>query len=146
VGLLMQHTGAAVGLLYDTGHSLFSGGDPVQLVKTHINRIVHVHCKDVRPDVAKMARNRGWSFLQSVMNGAFSTPGEGSVDFHRVIGILRDAGYQGWLVVEGEQDPAVAPAYRYADMAYRLLRTLVDGGSADDARAAALAGRNGVRS
>ena len=72
-----------------------------------------------------MARNRGWSFLQAVMNGAFSTPGEGCVDFSRVVDILREAGYQGWLVVEGEQDPAVAPPYRYAEMAYRLLHGLV---------------------
>ena len=122
---LMQVTGSEVGLLHDTGHVTFAGGDaPTELAK-HIARVVHVHCKDVRPAVAKMARNRGWSFLQAVMNGAFSTPGEGCVDFARVVGILRDAGYQGWLVVEGEQDPAVAPPYRYAEMAYRLLRELV---------------------
>ena len=122
---LMQVTGPEVGLLHDTGHVTFAGGDaPTELAK-HIARVVHVHCKDVRPAVAKMARNRGWSFLQAVMNGAFSTPGEGCVDFARVVGILRDAGYQGWLVVEGEQDPAVAPPYRYAKMAYRLLRELV---------------------
>lgn len=146
VDRLMQVTGLEVGLLHDTGHVTFAGGDAPTELRKHIARVVHVHCKDVRPEVAKMARNRGWSFLQSVMNGAFSTPGEGAVDFPRVVAILRDAGYEGWLVVEGEQDPAVAPAYRYADMAYRLLRTLVDGGSADDARAAALAGRHGVRS
>ena len=98
----------------------------------------HVHCKDVRPAVARMARNRGWSFLDSVLNGAFSTPGEGCVDFAAVIGILRDAGYRGWLVVEGEQDPAVAPAYRYAEMAYRLLSALVAGKSDAEARAAAM--------
>jgi inosose dehydratase len=130
VDRLMKVTGPEVGLLHDTGHVTFAGGDaPTELAK-HVARVVHVHCKDVRPDVAKMARNRGWSFLQSVMNGAFSTPGEGCVDFGRVVGILRAAGYRGWLVVEGEQDPAVAPSYRYADMAYRLLRGLVDGAPA----------------
>ena len=127
VDRLMRVTGPEVGLLHDTGHVTFAGGDaPTELAK-HVARVVHVHCKDMRPEVAKMARNRGWSFLQAVMNGAFSTPGEGCVDFARVVDILRDAGYRGWLVVEGEQDPAVAPAYRYADMAYRLLRQLVDG-------------------
>jgi inosose dehydratase len=127
VDRLMELTGAEVGLLHDTGHVTFAGGDaPTELAK-HVKRVVHVHCKDVRPEVATMARNRGWSFLQAVMNGAFSTPGEGAVDFARIVAILRDAGYQGWLVVEGEQDPVVAPAYRYADMAYRLLRGLVDG-------------------
>ena len=143
VDRLMQVTDAEVGLLHDTGHVTFAGGDaPTELAK-HVARVVHVHCKDVRPEIAKMARNRGWSFLQAVMNGAFSTPGEGCVDFARIVGILRDTGYRGWLVVEGEQDPAVAPAYRYADMAYRLLRALVDGKPDDEARAAAAAGRRG---
>jgi inosose dehydratase len=122
---LMRVTGPEVGLLHDTGHVTFAGGDaPTELAK-HVSRVVHVHCKDVRPAVAKMARNRGWSFLQAVINGAFSTPGDGCVDFAHVVAILRDAGYRGWLVVEGEQDPAVAPPYRYAEMAYRLLRGLV---------------------
>ena len=144
VDRLMALTGPEVGLLHDTGHVTFAGGDaPTELAK-HVARVVHVHCKDVRPEVARMARNRGWSFLQAVMNGAFSTPGEGCVDFARVISILREGGYRGWLVVEGEQDPAVAPAYRYADMAYRLLRALVDGKDDAVARAAAAAGRRGV--
>ena len=75
-----------------------------------------MHCKDVRPDVIRLARNRDWSFLESVLNGAFTVPGDGAIDFAAVIGILRDAGYRGWLVVEAEQDPAVAPAYRYAEI------------------------------
>jgi inosose dehydratase len=119
VDRLMRVTGPEVGLLHDTGHVTFAGGDAPTELSKHVARVVHVHCKDVRPEVAKMARNRGWSFLQAVMNGAFSTPGEGSVDFARVIEIRRKAGYRAWLVVEGAQDPAVAPAYRYADMAYR---------------------------
>jgi inosose dehydratase len=141
---LMSVTGPEVGLLHDTGHVTFAGGDAPTELRKHVARVVHVHCKDVRPSVARMARNRGWSFLQSVINGAFSTPGEGCVDFAAVIAVLREAGYRGWLVVEGEQDPAVAPAYRYADMAYRLLRSLVDGKSASQARVAALAGRQGI--
>ena len=133
VDRLMQVTGPEVGLLHDTGHVTFAGGDaPTELAK-HVARVVHVHCKDVRPAVAKIARNRGWSFLEAVINGAFSTPGEGCVDFAAVIAILRQAGYRGWLVVEGEQDPAVAPPYRYAEMAYRLLRALIDGHSPDHA-------------
>jgi inosose dehydratase len=136
---LLRVTGPEVGLLHDTGHVTFAGGDaPTELAK-HAGRVVHVHCKDVRPDVARMARNRGWSFLESVLNGAFSTPGEGCVDFCAVVAILRRAGYGGWLVVEGEQDPAVAPAYRYADMGYRLLSALVAGKPDLEARAAAAA-------
>jgi inosose dehydratase len=137
VDQLMLVTGPEVGLLHDTGHVTFAGGDAPTELKKHIARVCHVHCKDVRPRVARMARNRGWSFLDAVLNGAFSTPGEGGVDFAAVVAILRDAGYRGWLVVEGEQDPAVAPAYRYADMAYRLLASLVAGKPEVEARAAA---------
>jgi hypothetical protein len=135
VDRFMGLTGPEVGLLHDTGHVTFAGGDAPTELRKHVGRVVHVHCKDVRPAVARMARNGGWSFLESVLNGAFSTPGEGCVDFAAVIAILRDAGYRGWLVVEGEQDPAVAPAYRYADMAYRLLSSLVAGKSDAEARA-----------
>jgi len=141
---LLRVTGAEVGLLHDTGHVTFAGGDAPTELKKHVGRVCHVHCKDVRPNVARMARNRGWSFLDAVLNGAFSTPGEGCVDFAAVVRILRDAGYRGWLVVEGEQDPAVAPAYRYADMAYRLLSSLVAGRPEAEARAAAAAGRAGA--
>ncbi|MEO8135002.1 MAG: myo-inosose-2 dehydratase [Betaproteobacteria bacterium] len=141
---LMRVTGPEVGLLHDTGHVTFSGGDAPTELRKHLARVVHVHCKDVRPGVAKMARNRSWSFLTAVINGAFSTPGEGSVDFASIIAILREGGYRGWLVVEGEQDPAVAPAYRCADMAYRYLRALVDGVPAAQARAIAAAARAGT--
>jgi inosose dehydratase len=130
VARLVAVTGPEVGLLHDTGHATFAGGDaPTELAK-HARRVVHVHCKDVRPAVAAMARNRGWSFLDAVLNGVFSTPGEGCVDFAAILAILREAGYRGWLVVEGEQDPAVAPPKRYAEMSYRLLRALVDGAGA----------------
>jgi inosose dehydratase len=130
VDRLMAVTGPEVGLLHDTGHVTFAGGDaPTELAK-HVDRVCHVHCKDVRPAVAKMARNRGWSFLDAVLNGAFSTPGEGCVDFASIVAILRGAGYRGWLVVEGEQDPAVAPASRYAAMGYRVLSDLARSPSA----------------
>src|SRR5262249_52825635 len=81
VDRLMSITGPEVGLLHDTGHVTFAGGDAPTELRKHAKRVCHVHCKDVRPLVAKMARNRGWSFLESVLNGAFSTPGEGCVDF-----------------------------------------------------------------
>ena len=137
VDRLMALTGPEVGLLHDTGHATFAGGHAPTELRKHIARVVHVHCKDVRADVARMARNRHWSFGTAVINGAFSTPGEGCVDFGAVVGLLRDAGYRGWLVIEGEQDPAVAPSYRYAEMGYRYLRALVDGASEAEGRALA---------
>ncbi|UPG86440.1 myo-inosose-2 dehydratase [Luteibacter aegosomatis] len=123
---LMAHTGDEVGLLFDSGHTFFGGGDPVAVLDRHIGRICHVHCKDVRPDVVKLARNRHWTFLESVLNGAFTVPGDGVIDFAAIVDRLRAHGYRGWLVVEAEQDPAVAPSYAYADKGYRTLRALLD--------------------
>jgi inosose dehydratase len=98
------------------------------MLERHAARVCHVHCKDVRPYVVELARNRGWSFLESVINGAFTVPGDGAIDFAALIEILRRHSYRGWLVVEAEQDPAVAPAYEYADMGYRYLSRLVRDG------------------
>jgi inosose dehydratase len=126
VDRLMSLTGDAVGLLFDAGHITFAGGDPASVLDRHIARVCHVHCKDVRPDIVKLARNRNWSFLDAVINGAFTVPGDGAVDFASIIGRLRRHGYRGWLVVEAEQDPVIAPSYAYAEKGYRTLRALVD--------------------
>ena len=130
VDRLMDNAGDEMGLLFDTGHMTFAGGDPVEMLQKHVRRVCHVHCKDVRPAVIAMARNRDWSFLESVINGAFTVPGDGAVDFRGVIDVLRRHDYRGWLVVEAEQDPVVAPAYRYADLGYRYLSRLVRNGAA----------------
>ena len=128
VDKLMAVTDSAhVGLLFDTGHAWFGGaGDPNALLRRHVARVVHVHCKDVRPAVIAQARNDGWSFLNGVLNGTFTVPGDGVIDYHAILSTLHAAGYQGWLVVEAEQDPAVAPSYRYANMGYQHLRGIVD--------------------
>ena len=126
VDTLMKVTGEEVGLLFDSGHMTFAGGDAVTMLEKHVRRVCHVHCKDVRPDVVRLARNRNWSFLQSVLNGAFTVPGDGVVDFIALLGVLHSHGYRGWLVVEAEQDPVVAPSYEYAERGYRHLRDLVD--------------------
>jgi inosose dehydratase len=126
VDRLMQATGDEVGLLFDSGHMTFAGGDPVAMLEKHVARVCHVHCKDVRPFVVKLARNRNWSFLQAVINGAFTVPGDGVVDFAALLAILARHRYAGWLVVEAEQDPAVAPSYACAEKGYRHLRGIVD--------------------
>ena len=126
VDTLMALTGLEVGLLFDSGHITFAGGDALGVLRAHIARVSHVHCKDVRPGVVKLARNGDWSFLQAVINGAFTVPGDGCVDFKPLLQALYDHGYQGWLVVEAEQDPAVAPSYRFARMGYEHLAGLVD--------------------
>ena len=127
VDKLLALTGRDVGLLFDTGHAYYGGATDVaaQLSK-HLARVVHVHCKDVREQVVRSARNDGWSFLTGVMNGTFTVPGDGVIDFDAVLTLLRDGGYEGWLVVEAEQDPAVAPSYEYAKKGYDTLRAIVD--------------------
>jgi inosose dehydratase len=125
VDRLLALAGDEVGLLFDSGHMTFAGGDAAAVLARHVGRVCHVHCKDVRPQVIRMARNRDWSFLEAVINGAFTVPGDGAVDFGALIGLLREHGYRGWLVVEAEQDPAVAPSYAFAEKGYRHLRELV---------------------
>ena len=118
---------ATVGLLFDTGHAYFGGAaDPVVVLKRHVSRVVHVHCKDVRPRMIEQARNEGWSFLNGVLAGTFTVPGDGVIDYDAVLGTLHAAGYEGWLVVEAEQDPALAPSYAYAKKGYQTLRRIVD--------------------
>lgn len=131
VDRLMAVTDKNVGLLFDTGHCYLAGAvagldtDVVAQLARHAQRVVHVHCKDVRPRIARAVRNEGWSFLDAVMNGVFTVPGDGCIDFHAVLAVLHNAGYQGWLVVEAEQDPAVAPSYQYAKLGYQTLSAIV---------------------
>lgn len=124
VDLLMKHTGEAVGLLYDTGHSIFSGGDPLALVKRHVKRIVHVHCKDARKPILEKARRDDMSFMGAVMEGIFTVPGDGFIDYAAILKVLASNGYSGWLVVEAEQDPKKAHPLTYATMGFRNLSTL----------------------
>ncbi len=121
VGLMMNHTGEAVGLLYDTGHSSFSGGDPIALLKKHIKRVVHVHCKDVRKPILEKARAEDMSFMGAVKEGIFTVPGDGSIDYPTILGMLAQNNYSGWLVVEAEQDPKKAHPLTYATMGFNNL-------------------------
>ena len=121
---LMELAGAAVGLLLDTGHLTYAGADPAAVARRHAGRIVHVHCKDVRPAVLAEARRRDRSFLDAVVEGVFTVPGDGGIDFGAVVRVLKDAGYAGWLVVEAEQDPAKAHPLTYARKGFAHLRAL----------------------
>lgn len=121
IGRLMGSTGDSVGLLFDTGHCLFSGGDPATLLRSHLDRIVHFHCKDVRLPVLERARASDMSFMGAVMEGIFTVPGDGSVDFLSLLEPLAERGYDGWIVVEAEQDPAKAHPLTYATKGYKSL-------------------------
>lgn len=112
---LMEQTDPRyVFLCYDTGHFTFTGVDPVKMLKRYADRVGHVHLKDMRLPVVEQAKKERWSFLKAVKNGAFTVPGDGNVDFAPVFDVLDKAGYQGWLLVEAEQDPAKAPPFEYA--------------------------------
>ncbi|HKY91365.1 MAG TPA: myo-inosose-2 dehydratase [Nevskiaceae bacterium] len=126
VDRLMDACDDSVSLLLDTGHLTFAGGDPVRAATRHAARIAHVHCKDIRGPVLARSLNRDSSFLDAVLDGVFTVPGDGSVDYPAVLAPIARAGYGGWLVVEAEQDPAVAPSAEYANLGYRNLRRLAD--------------------
>ena len=115
---LMAQTGPEVGLLLDTGHLTYAGGDPARVAQRYAARIVHVHCKDVRADVLTVARARDLSFLDAVLAGVFTVPGDGSIDYPAVLSALAAVGYEGWLVVEAEQDPAKAHPLTYARLGF----------------------------
>jgi len=103
-----------VSLLYDTGHLVFSGEDPLYILNRYMDRIKHVHLKDVRKDVARRVIEEKLSFLQAVKEGVFTVPGDGCIPFEPVFQSLATAGYRGWMLVEAEQDPARANPLEYA--------------------------------
>jgi inosose dehydratase len=117
---LMEGTGPTLRLLLDTGHATFAGANPVGLARRWRERIGHVHCKDVREPLMRQAKAEDLSFLDSVVAGVFTVPGDGMVDFVAVLKELQ--GYDRWLVVEAEQDPAKAEPLRYARMGFENLR------------------------
>ncbi len=120
----MAATGDAVHLLLDTGHASWGGADPALLARDFRSRISHVHTKDVRADVMARARAQDWSFLDSVVAGVYTVPGDGMIDFVSVFRELPD--YNGWIVVEAEQDPAKAHPLTYAKLGYGNLRRFLD--------------------
>ncbi len=111
-----------VSLLFDSGHFAYCGEDPVAIVKKYISRIKHVHLKDIRPDVVKKVKEENLSFLQGVREGAFTVPGDGCVDFPSIFKVLEEDGYQGYMLVEAEQDPAKANPFEYACKARKYIK------------------------
>ena len=110
-----------VHLLLDTGHLYWAGDDPLDMARAYADRIKHVHLKDIRQDVLDHCMERKMSFLESVIEGAFTVPGDGVIDFEPIFRTLADAGYEGWLIVEAEQDPHKANPLEYAKKARAYL-------------------------
>ena len=114
-------TGASVGLTLDTGHAALGGIDPVSAIRANPERIAHVHCKDIRSAVFAEVQAKDTSFLEGVLAGMFTVPGDGGLDYTAVMRALADIGYAGWIVVEAEQDPAVADPRKYGELGLRTL-------------------------
>ncbi|WP_037078417.1 myo-inosose-2 dehydratase [Neorhizobium vignae] len=133
---LMAHTGPHAKLLLDTGHCLFGGGDPERAAENHMARVGHIHAKNVRPDIAAQVRNEGLSFLEGVRRGVFTVPGdkEGGVSFPPVLKIAADHGYEGWLVIEAEQDPDVRNPFEYQSMGLSSLKAMAQAAGLDKGR------------
>jgi inosose dehydratase len=120
--LVMQNTGDAVGLLVDTGHLVFGGGDLLAVVERYGHRINHVHAKDIRQEIMATVDPSKDSFLDCVLRGVFTVPGDGMIDYGRFMQALAEKKYEGWVIVEAEQDPAKANPYEYACMGYKALQ------------------------
>jgi inosose dehydratase len=120
---LMKHS--SVPLLYDAGHMAFAGGDVMRVIENHASRISHVHTKDVRMDVINSVDRSKESFLDAVIKGAFTVPGDGSLNFEEIVKALAASGYEGWFVVEAEQDPVKNPPLKMANVGHKeLLRVM----------------------
>jgi inosose dehydratase len=120
----LSATSPAVGLVLDTGHALYGGIEPIDVVRRHPARIVHVHCKDVRRPIHQRMREEGRSFLDGVVAGMFTAPGDGDYDYAPFLRALADIGYGGWIVIEAEQDPAVADPRVYSRLGLETLQRL----------------------
>jgi inosose dehydratase len=118
VDWLMEASSPEVTLCFDAGHLLFGGGDVMATLNRWGDRVHHVHYKDIRPSIVRDVRDNRRSFLDAVIAGAFTVPGDGCIDFQAVTDALKAMDYHGWIVVEAEQDPAKAPPFDYSRMGY----------------------------
>lgn len=111
-------------LNYDCGHFYFAGEDPVEMLKKYISRTAHIHLKDIRPNILQKVKDQQLSFLQGVREGVFTVPGdnEGCIDFSGLFSIIKKSDYQGWMVVEAEQDPSIANPLEYALIARQFIK------------------------
>ncbi len=139
IDAFMAATGPATHLLFDAGHCFFGGGDPVAVLRRHVGRVRHFHAKNVRPAVMQQVRGADWSFLRGVREGVFTVPGdpEGAVDFEPLLKILAAAGYEGWIVIEAEQDPVVRDPVEYQTLGLKTLKRLARATGLDTAAAPA---------
>jgi len=118
---LLENTDESVKLTLDTGHMLFAQGNSKNILEDFSSRIIHIHCKDIRKDVLDNSLKNDLSFREAFLEGAFTVPGDGCIDYKPLFDILKTKNYSGWLVVEAEQDPAKANPFEYAKIGYKYL-------------------------
>jgi inosose dehydratase len=118
---LLENTSDQVKLILDTGHMLFAGGNSIEVANNFKERIIHVHCKDMRKKVLEKSLKEDFSFRQAFLEGAFTVPGDGFIDYEPLLTFLKKSNYNGWLVVEAEQDPAKANPLEYARIGHNYL-------------------------
>ena len=118
--------GGATKLLFDAGHCYFGGGDPVSVLRKHVGRVRHFHAKNVRPSVRDQVEREGWSFMDGVRGSVFTVPGdqEGAIDFTPLLQLLADTGYDGWIVIEAEQDPDLRNPLLYQTLGLHTLKRI----------------------
>ncbi|MCB5203970.1 myo-inosose-2 dehydratase [Neorhizobium sp. T786] len=126
IDAFMAATGPRTRLLFDAGHCYFggNGSDPAPMLRRYVDRVSHFHAKNVRPAVMRQVRETGMSFMDGVRAGVFTVPGdeEGAVDFTPLLTILKEAGYDGWIVIEAEQDPEIRTPYKYQSLGLKTLK------------------------
>lgn len=126
IDAFMAATGPATRLLFDAGHCFFGGNgrDPAPVLSRYVDRVSHFHAKNVRPAIMRRVRDEGLSFMDGVRAGVFTVPGdeEGGVDFEPLLQILKNAGYDGWIVIEAEQDPDVRNPFQYQSLGLKTLK------------------------
>lgn len=118
---LLENTDDQVKLILDTGHMLFAKGNSIKVAKDFTDRIIHVHCKDMRKNILDKSLKEDLSFRQAFLEGAFTVPGDGCIDYKPFLSLLKNSDYSGWLVVEAEQDPAKANPFKYAKIGHKYL-------------------------
>ena len=118
---LLENTNDSVKLTLDTGHMLFAQGNSKKILEDFSSRIIHVHCKDIRKNVLENSLENDLSFRGAFLEGAFTVPGDGCIDYKPLFDILKTKNYSGWLVVEAEQDPIKANPFEYAKIGYKYL-------------------------
>ena len=121
VDRFMNNTNQNTFLLYDTGHLLFAEANYERVLKNYISKINHVHCKDIRQNILENSLKNDLSFRESFLDGVFTVPGDGCIDYEPLFEILYQNNYDKWLIIEAEQDPKKANPLEYAKIGFSYL-------------------------